>query len=182
MQQGKYRMQDEPIYDSFLYPAAAGPIRQRVFAPLQGANDYQTNLRSPGRLSGDNAFNVRGVGFLPEPDADPRDVGALIRNLTDIYVNPDIRHVRWHGWHLPAGAGVSLAADQGGLVGAVAFTFASNGVPHRDNIRVLAKEARFTLEPSEQFYGESDWTAIRVLQAAVRYWVYLFGVETRPRG
>jgi hypothetical protein len=173
-----FRRQHEPLWDSFLYPAAAGPVVQRLFAPRQGVNNYQTNLTKDGSLSGQNAFTVRAVRFLPHVAADPRDVLLLMDNVTRINVN-DVDLGMFHGWDIPAGAGVSLQSDQGGIVLAVAHTYASNGEPNIKNIRVLADP--FTIQPNEAFFTETEWQAIAVLQAATRFWIYLDGTEVKPR-
>lgn len=181
MQQPKYRREHAPKYDSFLYPAAGGPTRQQLFAPRQGAGIFQTNLIKDGSLSGENDLEVEAIRFIPDPAADPRDTSALMGGYLRAAIN-ETDLARFHLWDLPGGVGVHLAASQGGEVaagGAVIHRFAANGTPDIRNIRVLAEP--FTIEPNEAFFVECVWPAALTLQAATRFWVYLDGVETKPR-
>ena len=171
------RYEHEPTYDSFLYPAAAGPADQRLFAPLQGVGLFQTNLIKDGSLSGHNEFKVMAIRFVPDIEADPRDVADLCNGRGELWLNKN-RYANFHNFDLPGGVGIHLNSEQGGLVAAIAHRFASNGLPAIHNIRVL--EEPFVIEGNESIYWDSEWPAAFVPQAAVRYWLYLDGVELKP--
>jgi len=178
------RVEHRPLYDSALIATAANPNPQFYFAPLQGANRYQTSLQTPGRLSGQNNFAVQAIRMIPEPVDDedtPADWVQILQSVFTLQAN-GTTYAQFHTFDLPGGAGIYVYSEQGGETVAgnlVPTTTIANGMPHISNRRVLA--APFGLEPSEEFHGEQLFNAVPAMQTARRCFCQLDGQEGKPR-
>lgn len=173
--QAQYRLQDNCLYDSTDIAAAGSATRFNLFAPKSGTNRYETNLVKDGALSGQNAFRVLGMRFVPEPGQGQPDIQALVRGYARVHINQQTDLQHFHLFDMPSGSGIYATADGA----AAAVTYANNGAPHITN--ALKLRAPWIIEPDEAFGMELVYQAAPSLTAQIKVFGKLDGVEYVPR-
>ncbi len=166
---------DYSFYDRYAVVTAAAA--NNVFFQTAGVNPLVSNFEGAGQMPAGQAFHVRTLRLVIEPQSPVLDVINLMKNISLIFtVENSKKYASGPAWMYPAGVGVTSETVTGNAAPAAPATGLSrgnNGIPSLGNTYQFRRP--ISLRPQQPFQISIAVNAAIVLTATTNIYVVIDG-------